>query len=172
MFEKTYEYVGPDMSEYSMEDNVVGYRVKSRQDVLGWIKAAKQETDNANEIVATFVVKKDKCLYLADRHEEHFNCAGGAPVLSAGEITFYVTSAEFEVTALTNQSTGYCPEPKTRKVVCKALKKAGIAGIDNFTTEFEFRKCTQCDSLNVVKEDWFVCAVCDSDLSKSWNLHS
>jgi hypothetical protein len=52
-------------------------------------------------------------------------CAGGENVLSAGGVTFGVEGAEVTVTEVTNQSTGYRPEPESRPYVEEALDKAG-----------------------------------------------
>ena len=57
----------------------------------------------------TFVVDLEGVLRLAPRRSEHVACAGGRPVLSAGEVSFERGPDGWEVTSATNQSTGYCP---------------------------------------------------------------
>lgn len=169
MFAKSYAYVGPEELNELVHESDDVRTVKCREDVQQWIKETGQAIGNDNEVIATFVVRKDKRLYISDRHAEHIVCAKGQPVLSAGEITFKVDKA-IGVSAITNQSTGYCPEPQSWKYVAKALKKAKLEYGKGFTIEFIFRKCSKCDSINIVKDDWYVCAVCDEDLDKKWNF--
>jgi hypothetical protein len=33
-----------------------------------------------------------------------------------------------------------------------------------------FRRCPRCAELNVVKEEFFVCVFCESDLPAVWNI--
>src|SRR6185369_17742 len=58
----------------------------------------------------TFVVALDGELRLAPRRSEHVALAGGHDVLAAGEIAFAAASGWY-VVEVTNQSTGYCPDP-------------------------------------------------------------
>jgi len=39
-----------------------------------------------------------------------------------------------------------------------------------FTRAFEFRFCENCHTKNLIKEDIYECAVCDSDLDLNWNF--
>ncbi|BEL04964.1 hypothetical protein Q0Z83_031550 [Actinoplanes sichuanensis] len=103
----------------------------------------------------------DGVLLLAPRRSEHVACAAGADVLAAGEITF---TPDGGVSAVTNQSTGYCPQPCCWPAVDAALNRAGIAHPGAFTSAFVFRHCTVCTHLNVIKDDVYVCAHCDTDL--------
>ena len=73
---------------------------------------------------------------------------------------------------MTNQSTGYCPEPESWIAVEIALKHIGVKFPDGFTTEFLFRRCESCGQINIVKENWFVCSVCDAELPPQWNFDS
>jgi hypothetical protein len=36
--------------------------------------------------------------------------------------------------------------------------------------EIMFRRCEKCGERNVVKEGWFVCGVCRTDLPAKWNF--
>jgi hypothetical protein len=109
-------------------------------------------------------------LRLAARRTEHVACAQGAPVLAAGEIRFTRADAMPQVREITNQSTGYCPEPESRPAVAAALETIGIARPDAYTQEFVFRRCTQCGQLNIVKDDWIYCGACDAALPSTWNI--
>jgi len=51
-----------------------------------------------------------------------------------------------------------------------ALDKAKLNGLSDFSRKFIFRKCEKCGLLNIVKEDWYICAACDEALSKAWNF--
>ncbi len=108
-------------------------------------------------------------LWIADRHSEHVVCAKGGPVMSAGEITFQIKN--LSVSGVTNQSTGFCPEPGSWPNVANALDKIGLVHPDDFTTHFHFRRCNECRSINIVKENWFICSMCDAELSHIWNFN-
>ena len=74
------------------------------------------------------------------------------------------------VEQVSNQSTGYCPEPACWPALAAALDAAGVAHPGGFTTECTFRRCTGCGGTNVVKDAWFYCDVCGAELSRDWNL--
>jgi hypothetical protein len=118
----------------------------------------------------TFVVDDQGVLRVGDRHSEHVACAGGAPVLAAGEMTFRLAGRSISAVGVTNQSTGYCPEPESWAAVAEALNKAGIAGPAAYTTAFIFRRCEHCGQINLVKDAVFDCAVCGSALPAHWNV--
>lgn len=111
-------------------------------------------------------------LSLTFRHSEHIACAGGEPVLSAGEIFFIYSVSGWQVAEITNQSTGFCPEPKSWPQVAKALDAIGLRHPARFTIEFIFRRCPKCTQINLVKENLFFCAVCEANLPIIWNLDS
>ena len=107
---------------------------------------------------------------IADRHSEHVACAEQLDVLSAGEITFEISNDQVHFTWITNQSTGYCPEPESWPAVKNALDKAKISRPDEFSTKFIFRLCKKCNAINIVKDDWYVCIECDATLNNKWNF--
>jgi hypothetical protein len=75
-----------------------------------------------------------------------------------------------EVVEITNQSTGYCPEPESWPAVAASLDRAGIAHPGRFTHEVIFRRCTSCGERSIVKDGWFACAVCGGELPALWNF--
>ena len=75
------------------------------------------------------------------RRSEHVALAGGRDVLAAGEMTFARTAARWRVTAVTNQSTVYCPDPDSWPAVATALDSIGIAHPGDFTDKVIFRRC-------------------------------
>lgn len=166
---KLYDYIGSDNIRLSVADCPVGVRIKSIDDLKNWLNHNMQKVDNWGLIAATFIVDSEGYICLADRHSEHVACAGGKPVLSAGEMFFSYEKNNLEVSEITNQSTGYCPEPKSWYQVEKALEQIPLVHPGSFTTEFIFRRCTACHQLNIVKDDLFVCAVCNTNLPKIWN---
>lgn len=121
-------------------------------------------------VMATFIIDESGWLRIAERRSEHVACAGGKPVRSAGEMTFTVGQVSVSVSCVTNQSTGYCPEPASWPAVAEALARAGIAAPEGFSQEFAFRHCPRCGSINIIKEGVFECGVCSSQLPKEWNL--
>jgi hypothetical protein len=118
----------------------------------------------------TYTVDVDGRLRVADRHSEHVACAGGAPVLAAGELEFVARRDRVEITQISNQSTGYCPEPSSWPAVQAALENAGLDAPDAFTHAFLFRCCPVCTATNLVKDQIFECALCGADLPLVWNF--
>lgn len=119
----------------------------------------------------TFVIGLDSKLRIAGRHSEHVACANGKDVLSAGEMTFICNDDQaIIVERVTNQSTGYCPEPESWLSVADALGSIPMVRPDNFEQASVFRRCTACAQINIVKDDWFQCEVCDSPLPELWNF--
>ncbi|OUL22415.1 hypothetical protein BV378_24975 [Nostoc sp. RF31YmG] len=165
---RLYRYVGSEDIRLSVAAYPVGIRILSLKDLKNWINQTMQQPNTWGLIPATFVVSAQGYLLIADRHSEHVACAGGESVLSAGEIFFYRNNC-FEVAEITNQSTGYCPEPESWFEVEKALEQIPLIHPGNFTTEFIFRRCPVCCQLNIIKDELFLCAVCNTTLPKIWN---
>jgi hypothetical protein len=145
-------------------------RIESLEDVRRWVRESGQAPDAAGHVVATFVIDESGWLLIADRRSEHVACAGRRPVRSAGEMAFAVISRSVSVSWVTNQSTGYCPEPDSWPAVGAALARAGIAGPGGFSQEFIFRRCPRCHAINLVKEGIFECGACGAALPEEWNL--
>ena len=74
------------------------------------------------------------------------------------------------VMEVTNQSTGYCPEPECWSAVAATLDRLCIEHPPAFTVAFIFRCCASCDTINIVKEGVFECAVCEAELSRVWDV--
>ena len=62
-----------------------------------------------------------------------------------------------------HKSTGYCPGIDSWPVVAVALDKARIGHPNGFTVKCVFRKCS-CGQINIIKDNYFQCAVCGSQL--------
>jgi hypothetical protein len=150
-----YRYVGPKKIAERALSAPAGFQVESPEDVRRWVRQTGQDVDAAGNVVATFVIDEAGCLRIADRRSEHVACAGGRPVRSAGEMTFNVTRGGVGVSWVTNQSTGYCPEPDSWPSVESALVRADLTAPDGFSQEFVFRRCLQCGSVNLIKEEDF-----------------
>lgn len=167
---RIYQYIGPaELAQYGQQPPRRTH-VRRAEDVLRWISETEQPIDAQSSVVATFIINPAGALWIADRHSEHVQCAQGEDVLSAGEMTFTVDKRRVAVTAVTNQSTGYCPEPESWPAVAAALERAGLPHPYAFTTEFIFRSCSACGMTNIVKDGWFVCGVCDGGLPAQWNF--
>lgn len=164
---RAYRYVGP--AELvgvgrGWSDVVI---VESVDQLVDWL------VDRPGDEVAepfTFVVDIEARLRLAPRRSEHVDCAAGQDVLAAGEMTFARDGPGWAVTEVSNQSTGYCPDPDSWPAVAVALDRAGLAHPGDFTVKVIFRRCPVCGQLNIVRDHDFVCAVCDSDLPERWNI--
>jgi hypothetical protein len=85
-------------------------------------------------------------------------------------MTFTVRNRGATVTWVTNQSTGYCPEPDSWPAVEAVLARAGIGAPDGFNQAFDFRRCPNCGTINIVKDRVFECGVCSALLPEEWNL--
>ena len=81
-----------------------------------------------------------------------------------------VTGGDGEVAEASNQSTGFCPEPSSWPAVATALDRLGIQHPGRFTQEVVFRRCPAGGERNVVKDGWFACGMCGSDLPEEWNF--
>ncbi|GAB2824391.1 hypothetical protein GCM10022221_23060 [Actinocorallia aurea] len=161
---RRYPYVGPEEIRERALVQPRGKAITSSVGLAGWL--ARQ---NEPEEPFTFVVDGTGTLLLAPRRSEHVACAGGGAVLSAGEIAFERDGVlSWGVGEVSNQSTGYCPEPSSWPAVGGALDRAGIAHPGGFTAAFVFRRCVACRQLNIVKDGHYRCAVCDGRLPDAW----
>lgn len=161
-----YQYVGPDAIRQRAASASPGMPIASIRDLKHWLQAAGREADQHGVLAATFVVDQCGVLRLAARGSEHVACAGGGPVLSAGEMFF----AGLEVVEVSNQSTGYCPEPESWPALAAALDRLGLPHLGRFSLELIFRRCPACGQRNIVKDGWFVCDVCGAGLPAAWNF--
>lgn len=160
---KTYAYVGPD--EIRARVAPAGTPLHTLADLEAWVRAHEADREHGT-IPATFTVVEDGTLRIAPRRSEHVACAGGGPVLAAGELFL----APHAVAGASNQSTGYCPDPDCWPALATALDRAGIPHPGRFTVEVIFRRCPACGERNLVKDDWFACAICDAELPRAWNF--
>ncbi len=163
---RRYQYVGPEEIRVQIWSQGSGRPVTSPADLADWL--ARQDGSERGEPM-TFVIDESTTLRLAPRRSEHVVCAGGAPVLSAGEITFEPSGDGWRVSEISNQSAGYCPEPDSYAAVQVALDNAGLDHPGSFTVPIVFRRCVHCGQLNIVKDDHYACAMCDEPLPAAWN---
>lgn len=115
----------------------------------------------------TFVVDADGWLRLAPRRSEHVACAGGQPVLAAGELQL---ERGPRVAWASNQSTGYAPEPSSFAALAEAVRRVGMEVPDGYQPCFDFRRCEGCSQLNLIKDGDWDCAACGGRLPEGWNL--
>ena len=161
---RRYAYVGPDEIRQRVAGSDPGRAIRSAADLV----------PVADGEAMTFVVDATGLLRVAHRRSEHVACAGGGEVLSAGELTAVRDGRGdgVRITDISNQSTGYCPEPESWPAVARALDQAGVAHPGGFTYEATFRLCPGCGERNLVKDGWFECAMCGADLPAIWNFGS
>ena len=162
---QTFAYVGPEEIRIHSRTAPSGTPIRSRPEIVDWLRS--QDADENGW--ATYVVNSQGTLLVAPRRSEHVACAGGEAVLAAGEIRF---TSDGTVSAVTNQSTGYCPAETCWLAVSRALDTAGLPRPDAFSFVAVFRRCPNCGERNLVKEDWFVCAMCDAELPLAWNFQT
>lgn len=160
---KAFDYRGPPHLLADARGAPKGTAVSSPGDAIAWVALHGGEDDGW----ATYVVDTAGSLLVAPRRSEHVACAGGERVLAAGEIRFDRSGAVVEVT---NLSTGYCPREDCWDAVRVALDRAGLRRPEAFAWVAVFRRCPRCRERNLVKEGWFVCALCDAELPRTWNF--
>ena len=167
---RTYRYVGPQRIAERIRPEQAGVPIGSPRDVRAWVGNTAQ-VPSGGLVIATFVVDAAGILLVADRRSEHVACAGGRPVRSAGEVTFAV-GRSVAVAGVSNQSTGYCPEPASWPAVAAALAAAGLEPPAAFALACEFRRCVACGTLTLVKDGVFECAVCGAHLPAAYNCQA
>ena len=99
-----------------------GTRIDSVDQLAQWLAIAHRR--NARPINAGLQHSRSTWTAPSRLHRgdpNHVACAAGGPVLSAGEITF---DDDMTVAEITNQSTGFCPEPESWPAVSDALDRA------------------------------------------------
>ncbi|MEV6594551.1 hypothetical protein [Streptomyces acidicola] len=167
MRDRSYRYVGPVDLKAAVRPDSGGCRIGSAADFDSWV-AERSAEDLVDPF--TFVVGTDGMLRLAPRRSEHVACAGGGPVLGAGEISFTREAGQWAVGDVSNHSTGYCPDISCWPAVAQALDRAGLGRPAGFTHEVVFRRCPGCQEHNIVREEDFVCVFCGNDLPEVWNV--
>ncbi|MBC9711972.1 hypothetical protein H9Y04_05235 [Streptomyces sp. TRM66268-LWL] len=167
--ERTYRYVGPADLLALVRPERMGAAMRSSAELTAWVEDLPP-TELTEPF--TFVVTTDGLLRLAARRSEHVVCAGGQLVLAAGEMTFVAepSSGRWSVVEVTNQSTGYCPDPASWTAVAAALDRAGIEHPGGWTHEVAFRRCEACQERSIVREDDYVCVFCGAQLPRRWNV--
>lgn len=167
---RLYSYVGPKRIADRVALSPPGTPVDSPDDLTRWALATGQKAEADGSVTVTFVVDGGGILRIADRRSEHVACASGRPVLSAGEMTLVARPGCVEVLSVSNQSTGYCPEPESWPSVESAMRRALLAPPDGFSPACVFRRCVRCEAINLVKCAEFECAVCEAALPETYNV--
>ncbi|MFI6155182.1 hypothetical protein ACIBCA_21130 [Kitasatospora sp. NPDC051170] len=129
-FGRAYRYVGPP--ELREVGGPPGAVVRTAGEFAAWAG-----TVGVAEEPFTFVVDLGGALRLAPRRSEHVACAGGEPVMSAGEIGFGVAADGWEVVTVGNRSTGYCPDLSSWPAVAAALERIGLPHPGGFTDDVD-----------------------------------
>ncbi len=167
MFPRLYSYVGPPEILHTARLSPSGQVISSPSELTAWIGSHSVDSEGDDSLIATYVVDAHGQLRLAPRRSEHVACAAGGPVLSAGEVTF---TPDGKVIEISNHSTGFCPEPESWRMVAAALDRIPVTRPANFTNSVVFRRCPECHERSVVKDDWYVCELCNADLPSEWNF--
>lgn len=165
MSRREYKYVGPRELIAEADSAIERVEPGSVDELVRWLTS-----QGSLGVVATFIVDTSGRLWLSARGTEHVACARGLPVLGAGEIMFRARGRLVSIVSITNQSTGYCPEPESWYEVRRAIERIGLKAPHGFTHAFEFRRCTNCGMINILKADSPECPVCGTLLPGRWNL--
>src|SRR5690349_11887880 len=105
MTSRLFRYLGPAELASQASATIERLQPVSPDEVRVWLNA------RARRSYFTFVVDEAGRLWLSDRGTEHVACARGGAVLAAGEIELALRGDVPCVEYVSNQSTGYCPEP-------------------------------------------------------------
>jgi hypothetical protein len=167
---RLYHYIGPEDVRLRSAGAPAGVPITSAAHFGNWVRETGQRSNPVGLLAVTFVVDESGTLRVADRGSEHVACSGGSAVLSAGELFLQPSASGWEVVEVSNLSTGFCPEPECWPAVAAALDRAGLPHPGRFTLAVVFRRCPTCGQRNVVRDGWFVCAVCGADLPPAWNF--
>lgn len=162
---RSYQYVGPAELAAQAHAAIERLQPKCPGDIRKWLLSRGRST-----LEVTYIVDITGALWLSDRRTEHVACASGGPVLGAGELALTLEDGEVAVSAVTNQSTGYCPEPGCWLAVRAAITRVGLRAPTAFTHAFDFRRCEACGTINLVKEEYYECGNCGAELPSVWNL--
>jgi len=162
---RTYRYVGSEEIARQAQAAIERLQPTAPADIRAWSARVKRSA-----LEFTYIVDTGGNLWLSDRRTEHVACARGAQVLGAGEIEIALGPDRVTVASITNQSTGYCPEPDCWPAVRDALARAGLEPPDGFTYAFRFRRCPTCRGINILKDAMPECPSCGTDLPAAWNL--
>jgi hypothetical protein len=163
---RLYEYVGPLEIATRFKGRQDGLVIRSPRDARIWLESH----GDGRSATVTYVIDASGDLLICDRHCEHVACSGGRPVLGAGEMILAIREDSVVAHDISNQSTGYCPEPDSWQAVLSALKRAGIGAPAHLERAYIFRRCESCGSTNIIKEGVFRCAVCEAQLPHDWNF--
>ncbi len=109
---KIYSYVGSIENLRLVAQGSRRLCVRSPEAITAWVREAAQQPE-FDILTVTFVVDERGQLWINDRRSEHVVCANGGSVLTAGELSFFLSDGQVEFYEATNQSTGYCPEPES-----------------------------------------------------------
>lgn len=167
---KLYRYVGPEAIAVAAARALPAASIRSVPELELWLRRTGHKLNLPGGCAVTFVVDEHGELRVADRGSEHVACAGGGPVRSAGELCVSCLRGRLQVDAVSNQSTGYCPEPESWPAVAAALDRIGLPHPGGFTHAVVFRRCPACGERSIMKDGWFVCALCGADLPAAWNF--
>jgi hypothetical protein len=163
---RVYRYVGPAELR-DLRPGADAVAVTTPGQLAGWL-TRREPAERAEPF--TFVVPLDGSLWLAARRSEHVALAGGGAVLAAGEMTFQAAGGHWDVVAVTNQSTGFCPDLGSWSAVAAAVDRIGLSHPGDFTDKVIFRRCPSCGERNIVRDDDFTCQLCESALPAHWNF--
>ena len=131
MAPRRYIYVGPADVREAASASPPGVVIENPASLTAWFERHVEDMTTEGTITATFVVDADGLLRLARAPLGTRGLSSGGPVLSAGEITF---SKGGDVTEITNQSTGFCPEPESWPSVAAVLYRIPLSHPGRFTT--------------------------------------
>lgn len=159
-------YVGPpEFTEQGFSSD--RFRIQSSADLVRW-RLLISDLERDGTAASTYVITEDQELWVADRRSEHVSCARGLRVIAAGEVFL---NRDGTIDRMTNQSTGYCPSKESWTGVEETLRSLKIAcPSGGFDPAFEFRRCTSCDEVQLVKDDFYYCTTCSTELNAEWNV--
>jgi serine/threonine protein kinase len=167
---RRYEYVGPpEVLKGAAEGKEPGDLVLRANDVRAWALRTDQRPDGEGLIRATYTIgaegdaARGRLRVRARGLRERRPRARGRRGLVRGRPPVGDGRADRQLLD------GLLPRADLLAAVERVLDAAGIGRPSRFSKALLFRRC-RCGQRNVVKDDHFVCALCDADLPAEWNF--
>lgn len=127
-----------------------------------------QERLGDGSVAFTYVVDQSNSLRVANRRSEHVVCAGGEPVLAAGELFVTPGRKGSWVVRASNFSNGYMPSEDSFMALKLALERARLPAPKGFDPAIAYRYCGRC--MEAVIAETGACRVCQAALALKWDL--
>ncbi len=164
---RTYNYVVSRRIAEQAEAPISRLAPATPDDIRSWSLAP-----NNGNLELTFVVDPRGQLWLSIDTASMSPARADSPYSLLASCVPRVTPQQVAVVSVSNQSTGYCPEPDCWPAVRDALRNAGLESPNEFTHAFDFRRCVSCSGINILKDGMPDCPSCGTELTCQLELRT